>query len=49
MDRKDLKEIIELVIKRAMAEKNTPRLACIFGDSCDSCDVTTKYGLNEEA
>ncbi|MBI4705749.1 MAG: hypothetical protein HY744_32045 [Deltaproteobacteria bacterium] len=51
MTRSELKEIICKVIEkmreeRKRAEHETPAPACIFQDH--PCDVTTKYGINEE-
>lgn len=47
MTREELKEIISRIIKKIGedSEAQAPLLGCIFGDNCD---VTTKYGVDEE-
>ena len=47
-DRKDLKEIICRVIDKVNTEDEAPVAGCLFGDTCDSCDVTTRYAIGEE-
>lgn len=50
MSRNDLKEIIARVVER-LAE-DTPKPACLYSDSscdtCDGCDMTTRYAVGEE-
>ena len=50
MSRNDLKDIIARVIVRL--EDEAPKSACIFSDNscdtCDACDVTTRYAIGEE-
>lgn len=51
MNRKELKEIICRVIdcmKDQDQDETTPALGCVFGDTCDTCDATTKYAIGEE-
>ena len=48
MSRDDLKDIIIRVIDQLNDEDPAPQPGCIlFGDN--SCDMTTKYNINEEA
>lgn len=47
MTRKELKEIIVKVINKLQKKAETaPTPACLYNDGL--CDVTTKYGINEE-
>ncbi len=49
MTREDLREIIARVIEQLRGDADgAPTTACVFGDDCDTCDATTKYGIDEE-
>ena len=49
MSRDELKDIIKKIVEKI---ENSPETACLFGDNpcdtCDNCDVTTRYAVGEE-
>lgn len=52
MTRQEMKEIILKVIDKVKEaeQSDAPTPACIFADKVPNpCDVTTYYGINEEA
>ncbi|MFH2007490.1 MAG: hypothetical protein ABI333_12970 [bacterium] len=49
MTRTELKEVICRVIdKMQQRDDDAPAAGCLFADTCDNCDVTTRYAIGEE-